>query len=95
MATDAAQNVGIVGIGSYLPTRRVTNEDIERCVDTTAQWIVSRTGIRERRYVGPNTCTSDLAAWAAADAIEDAKLTVQDISLTVLGTSTPDWILPR
>ena len=87
-------NVGIVGIGSYLPSRRVTNEDIERTVNTTAQWIVSRTGIKERRYVGPDTCTSDLAAWAAASAIDDAKLSVSDIGLTVLGTSTPDWILP-
>ena len=94
MVPDAGPNVGVVGIGSYLPPRRVTNEDIERCVNTTAQWIVSRTGIKERRYVSPDTCTSDLAAWAAADAIDDAKLGPSDIGLTVLGTSTPDWILP-
>lgn len=56
--------------------------------------LTCRTGIKERRYVGPDTCTSDLAAWAAADAIDNAKLSVSDIGLTVLGTSTPDWILP-
>lgn len=87
-------DVGIVGIGSHLPSRRVTNAEIETFVKTTADWISSRTGIHERRYASADTCTSDLATQAARDALSDAQLTATDIGLTVLGTSTPDWILP-
>lgn len=86
--------IGIVGIGSYLPPRRVTNTEIETFVSTTADWISSRTGIQERRYASADTCTSDLAANAASGALRDANLSPKDVGLTVLGTSTPDWILP-
>ena len=86
--------VGIIGISSYLPPRRVTNQEIETFVDTTAEWISSRTGIHERRYASADTCTSDLATRAASGALSHAKLLANDIGLTVLGTSTPDWVLP-
>ncbi|KAL3132008.1 hypothetical protein ABBQ32_008628 [Trebouxia sp. C0010 RCD-2024] len=86
--------IGIVGIGSYLPSRCVTNQEIETFVDTTADWIASRTGIQERRYASAGTCTSDLATKAAVSALGSANLSANDVGLTVLGTSTPDWTLP-
>ena len=94
MPSIEGHGVGIVGIGSHLPSRRVSNAEIETLVKTTADWIASRTGIQERRYASADTCTSDLATQAARVALSDAQLTATDIGLTVLGTSTPDWILP-
>lgn len=89
MPSIAGLGVGIIGIGSYLPPRRVTNQDIENFVDTTAEWISSHTGIHERRYASAETCTSDLATKAASDALSHAKVSANDIGLVVLGTSTP------
>lgn len=86
--------IGIVGTGVFLPPRRVTNEDIARRVDTSPEWIVSRTGIRERRHVDPETTTSELAALAAAAALENAQVPRDTVGMTVVATSSPDWIQP-
>ena len=86
--------VGIIGLGSYLPERRVTNFDLEKVLDTSDEWIRTRTGIVERRMAEENQTTSDLAAIAAKRALEDAKLTVDDIDLIIVGTNSPDMIYP-
>ena len=94
MPSIEGSGIGIIGIGSHLPPRRVNNAEIETFVNTTADWIATRTGIQERRYASADTCTSDLATQAARGALNHANLSPADVGLTVLGTSTPDWILP-
>jgi 3-oxoacyl-[acyl-carrier-protein] synthase III len=84
----------ITGIGSYLPERRLTNADLERMVDTSDEWISSRTGIRERRMVAPGETTSDVGAKAGLAAIADAGLQPADIGMLVLSTSSPDYAFP-
>jgi 3-oxoacyl-[acyl-carrier-protein] synthase-3 len=84
----------IIGIGSYLPERRLTNADLERLVDTSDEWILTRTGIAERRLAGEDEATSDLAIAAARAAIADAGVAPEDIDLLVLGTSSPDHVFP-
>jgi 3-oxoacyl-[acyl-carrier-protein] synthase-3 len=84
----------IAGTGSYLPQRVLTNADLERMVDTTDEWIVSRTGIRQRHIAADDEYTSDLAYHAAHCAIEAAGLTAQDIDLIIVATTTPDRIFP-
>lgn len=84
----------ITGVGSYLPDTILTNADLESMVDTSDEWIVTRTGIRERRLAAPNQSTSDLAAHAALKALADAGLEPGDVDLLVLGTSSPDKIFP-
>lgn len=84
----------VVGTGSYLPQRVITNEEIEKLVDTTDQWIQERTGIRRRHVVTDGETTCDLAEKAARRAIESAEMAVGDIDLIVLGTTTPDNIYP-
>ena len=86
--------VGILGLGSYLPERKVTNFDLEKVLDTSDEWIRTRTGIVERRMAEENQTTSDLAAIAAKRALEDAKLTPDDIDLIIVGTNSPDMIYP-
>ena len=81
-------------MGSCLPERRVTNAELEKTVDTTDEWIVQRTGIRERRIAGPGETTSVLATRAAEQAMERAGCTAADIDLIVLATSTPDFTFP-
>lgn len=88
------KSVGIAGTGSYLPPKVVTNFDLEKIVDTTDEWIVTKTGIRKRRIVEGDVCTSDLGVKAAERALEDAGIGVQDVDLIVLATSSPDVILP-
>jgi 3-oxoacyl-[acyl-carrier-protein] synthase-3 len=83
---------GVIGIGSYLPEDRLTNADLERMVDTSDDWIFSRTGIRERRIVAAGEATSDIAARAGAAALADAG--VDAVDLLVIGTSTPDMQFP-
>lgn len=85
---------GILGIGSYLPERRLTNADLEKSVDTSDEWIVQRTGIRERRIAAENQATSDLGLEAARRALADAGLAVTDIDLIVVATATPDTLTP-
>lgn len=84
----------IVGTGMYVPERIVTNHDLEQLVDTSDEWIVDRTGIRERRISAPHQVSSDLAVLAARRALEMANVGVEEIDQIVLATTTPDRILP-
>jgi 3-oxoacyl-[acyl-carrier-protein] synthase III len=84
----------IAGTGSYLPEKVVTNDDLAKVVDTSDEWIHSRTGIRERRVVAEGQTTSDLGYQAALKAIEAAGITAEEIDLIVVGTTTPDLIFP-
>lgn len=84
----------IAGTGSYLPSRVLTNADLERMVDTTDEWIVTRTGIRERHIAAADEYTSDLAYHAARNALESAGVGAQDIDLIIVATTTPDRIFP-
>jgi 3-oxoacyl-[acyl-carrier-protein] synthase-3 len=84
----------ISGIGSYLPERRLTNADLEQMVETSDEWIVTRTGISERRLAAPGEATSDLAYRAAAEALRDAGLQAADLDLLIVATSTPDHPFP-
>lgn len=86
--------VGITGIGYSVPDKILTNADLEKIVDTSDEWIVERTGIRERRVAAAEVSTSMLAAEAALKAIADAKLTPEDIDLIILATATPDMAFP-
>lgn len=85
----------ILGTGSYLPERRLTNADIEKLVDTNDEWIAERTGIRERRIAAPEQATSDLAYEAACRALASASLTIDDIDMILLGTVSPDHAMPN
>lgn len=84
----------ILGCGSYLPERVLTNRELAGMVDTSDKWIVERTGIRERHIAAEGECTSDLAIAAARNAIEDAGIDASEIDLIVLATSTPDYTFP-
>jgi 3-oxoacyl-[acyl-carrier-protein] synthase-3 len=86
--------VRIAGLGTYVPPRILSNADLEKMVDTTNDWILQRTGIRERHLVDPGVATSDLAEPAARQAIEEAGLVPDDIGFIVVGTTTPDTIFP-
>jgi 3-oxoacyl-[acyl-carrier-protein] synthase-3 len=85
----------IIGTGSYLPEKILTNFDLEKMVDTSDEWIRSRTGIEERHIAGDDEATSDLAYHAAKAAIENAGLTPADIDFVLVGTTTPDLIFPN
>lgn len=84
----------IAGTGSYLPERVLTNAELEKLVDTTDEWITSRTGIRERRIAADGETTSDLAFHAATRALEAAGISGSELDLIILGTTTPDIIFP-
>jgi 3-oxoacyl-[acyl-carrier-protein] synthase-3 len=84
----------VLGCGSYLPARRLTNDDLSRMVDTSDEWIVQRTGIRERHVAADGELTSDLGLAAARAALADAQADAQSIDLIVLATSTPDNTFP-
>lgn len=84
----------IAGTGSYLPTRVLTNQDLEKLVDTTDEWIFARTGIRERHIAADGELTSDLATKAAEKAIESAGIAQSEIDLIIVATTTPDKIFP-
>ena len=91
---DAVRGATIAGTGRSLPERRLTNQDFERMVDTSDAWIRERTGIIERRVVGPNEQASDLATAAARAALDAAGLTPLDVQQIIVATTTPDRILP-
>jgi 3-oxoacyl-[acyl-carrier-protein] synthase-3 len=84
----------IAGTGSYLPERILTNAELERTIDTTDEWIFTRTGIRERHIIAEGQYTSDMALEAAKNAIEAANIDIQSIDLIVLATTTPDRTFP-
>jgi 3-oxoacyl-[acyl-carrier-protein] synthase III len=84
----------ISGIGHYLPENIVTNDDLTKIMDTSNDWIVERTGIKQRHYIDGNQGPSDLAIPATEDALKMAGLTVDDIDLIIFATSTPDYYAP-
>ena len=88
-------NSKIISVGSYIPSNTVTNKDLEKTVDTTDEWIVSRTGIKQRPIADSSQATSDLAYEAATIAIERAKIDKNDIDLIIVGTCTPDVATPN
>lgn len=84
----------IIGTGSYLPRKILTNQDLEKMVETTDEWIVSRTGIKERRIAEPDEFTSHMGAAAARAALADAGLEISQIDFILVATLTPDYIFP-
>lgn len=84
----------IIGVGSYLPERVLSNSDLESMVDTTDDWIVSRTGISERHIIAEDEATSDLAVRAAARAMDSACITADEVDLLVVATTNPDYLFP-
>lgn len=88
------RSVSITGMGSYVPARILTNAELEKMVDTSDEWITSRTGIRERRLAAADEATSDLALVAAQRALTDAGLTPADLDLIIVATITPDMLFP-
>jgi 3-oxoacyl-[acyl-carrier-protein] synthase III len=88
------RTVSIIGTGSYVPKKVLTNEDLSRIVDTNDEWITTRTGIKERRIAAKDEQTSDMAAKAALKAIEQAKISPAEIDLILVATATPDMLFP-
>ena len=84
----------IIGTGSYLPQKVLTNKDLESLVDTTDEWIVERTGIKQRHIAADNESTSSMAINASIDAIKSSGLSEKDIDLVIVATTTPDQIFP-
>ncbi|AIF42766.1 beta-ketoacyl-ACP synthase III [Virgibacillus sp. SK37] len=87
-------NVGVLGTGHYLPTRVLTNKDMEKIVDTNDEWIRTRTGIEERRLAEDNVDSSDMAYHAAKGALEESGITAEDIDMILVATVTPDTPFP-
>lgn len=88
------RNVGIRGVGHYLPEEIRTNEQLEQMVDTTGEWIFSKTGIKQRHIAAEKEATSDLALQASLRALDDAGLQTRDIDLIIVATSSPDMVQP-
>lgn len=88
------QKIGIIGLGMRVPEKVLTNAALEKMVDTTDEWIRTRTGIQERRVAEPGTATSDLATEAAREALAQARLQPQDVDLLIVATTTPDMLFP-
>ncbi len=86
--------VGLTGLGFYAPERVLTNADLEAMVDTSDEWIVTRTGISERRIAAPEQAASDLALPAARAALEQAGVAPEDLDLVIVATATPDMLFP-
>jgi 3-oxoacyl-[acyl-carrier-protein] synthase-3 len=84
----------IIGTGSYLPPKVVTNDDLAKLMDTTDEWIRTRTGIRQRHIAEPSQASSDLGVEASRAALVAARLVPQDIDLIIVATATPDYIFP-
>jgi 3-oxoacyl-[acyl-carrier-protein] synthase-3 len=94
MRRKSQRRIKITGSGFYAPDKILTNFDLEKMVDTSDEWIITRTGIRERRIASKDQATSDLAVEAGTRALKDAGLGVKDIDLIMVATSTPDTIFP-
>jgi 3-oxoacyl-[acyl-carrier-protein] synthase-3 len=91
---ESIRRAAILGVGTYSPARVVTNQDLEKLVDTNDEWIVQRTGIRERRRAADDELTSDLCVNAAITALEKADTRPEDLDLIIVGTITPDMPMP-
>lgn len=85
---------GITGLGIYVPEWVLTNSELERLVDTSDEWIIERTGIRQRRIAAPGESTSDLAVRAAREALDAAGLPAEEVELIIVATITPDMLFP-
>src|SRR2546421_10475441 len=88
----ALRTVSIIGTGSYVPERILTNADLSRMVDTSDDWITTRTGIKERRIAAKDEKTSDMASEAALKALEQAKVSTKGVDLILATTTTPDML---
>ncbi|KPK98046.1 MAG: 3-oxoacyl-ACP synthase [Omnitrophica WOR_2 bacterium SM23_72] len=88
------KKVSIIGVGEYLPKKVLTNADLEKMVDTTDEWITTRSGIKERRLAAEDEATSDLALKATKQALEEAHLNAKDLELIIVATITPDKPFP-
>jgi len=84
----------VLGVGAYAPPKVMTNDDLARLVDTSDEWITTRTGIKRRHIAGPDQATSDLAIVAAQQALDAAAVRAQDLDLILVGTATPDMLFP-
>src|SRR5438552_14474290 len=84
----------ITSVGSYVPEKILTNADLEKMVDTSDEWITTRTGIKERRIAAPNEYTSDMASKAALRAMSKGGISPQQIDLVIVATITPDMPFP-
>jgi len=91
---NSLRTVSIIGAGVYLPEKTVTNRDLEKIVDTTDEWIYSRTGMHERRIARDDQATSDLAAEAAKAALADAGIGAEEVDLLIVATLSPDMFFP-
>ncbi len=91
---DHPTRIGITGLGMSVPPKVLTNFDLEKMVDTTDEWIRSRTGIQERHIAEPGTTTSDIATAAAAEALKAAQLDPKELDLLIIATTTPDMLFP-
>ncbi len=90
----AAKNIGILGTGAYLPERVLTNEELEKMVDTSSTWIVERTGIRERRIAAPDEDIVSMAVAAARQALDAAGMEANQLSYIILATNSPNYLYP-
>lgn len=91
---NALRKVGILGTGRYLPERVLSNHDLEKMVETSDEWIFTRTGMRERRIAADDQATSDLCIEAGKRALEDAGVSPEEIDLVIVATITPDHLVP-
>src|SRR6266567_3570595 len=88
------RTVSITGTGSYVPKKVLTNEDLSKIVDTSDEWITTRTGIKERRIAAKDEQTSDMASKAALKALEQAGVAPIEVDLILVATATPDMLFP-
>lgn len=88
------QRATITGLGKYIPPKILTNHDLEKMVDTSDEWITSRTGIKERHIVEDDVSTADIGIEAARDALVDADITAKELDLIIVATVTPDMLFP-
>ncbi len=93
-AAPRQRRIGLVGLGMYVPPKVLTNHDLARMVDTSDEWILARTGIRERHIAEPGTSSCDLAEPAAIGALKQAGVEGRDLDLIIVGTTSPDMLFP-
>ena len=93
-AKPAGPRIGLLGLGMYVPPKVLTNHDLEKLVETSDEWITSRTGIKERHIAEPGTTTSDLAYEAGRVALKQAGLHAKELDLLIVATTTPDMLFP-